>query len=137
MIPPDAEEFLARHGDDESPYLRVAREAIASPRSHATVSHRAIPCAELLDIYRGRAIHLSKFGTPHAENLRAEVLDLCSHLERHSHETARLWSFDVGAGASIIFVELVAPPRLLGALRVISKLDVSEEVWNQLWGTAG
>lgn|GEM_PF-2110662 len=45
------------------------------------------------------------------------------------------WDFSLAAGRSVIFVERKTDAAILGALFTVSKLEVSEEEWERLWGS--
>ena len=93
-------------------------------------------CAEVIQIYRQRADHLAKFETDHARTLRRDVLVFVGNLEASRQDQFRLWAFSMPDGVTFHFVEQHPSGRLLGCLRTVSKLAVSNADWQELWGDA-
>ena len=92
-----------------------------------------ISCDRLLAIYRDRAEHLARCNGPHARRLREDVLSFCERLAASPGATAFWWNFRMPNGLRYTFIEHSTTRGLLGALRTVSKLEVSAEEWERLW----
>lgn len=128
-----ASAFLARHPRAEHPYLATVHDLVTSGVSLADPPSADVSCDQLLTIYRQRAVHLSRFSAQHAQELRDDVLRFCERLAASPGATAQWWVFRTPDAVQYNFVEHSASHQLLGALKTVSKLDVSAEEWARLW----
>ncbi len=100
-----------------------------SPRD-ATSS---LPCSHFLSIYRVRAEHLLRYGTPHAVSLREDMLELCGEFEKTPEEGCCVWSFSVPPYYSIVAFEGAETNRVLGCILAADKRLMLPEDWKRLW----
>ena len=126
-------DFLARHPRAEHPYLASIHDSFASGVCTPEPPGQPVSCDELLGIYRHRAEHLARFSTPHASDLRNDVLAFCRQLELARGASAVWWTFQMPHGVSYNFIEQAQSRALLGALKTVSKLEVDTEEWDRLW----
>jgi hypothetical protein len=75
-----------------------------------------VSCAQLLKIYRRRADHLRRYNTPHAQELRADVLDLCDALANTSEEDCQIWTFSSPPNSDYTIFEGAETGRILGCV---------------------
>jgi len=94
---------------------------------------RAVSCKELLSIYKRRANHLSHFKTEHAIQLKVSTEELCNNLLSREAEQCFLHTLESSSKHEIILVVSQKTNLLLGCLKTVSKLKVSENEWAQLW----
>jgi hypothetical protein len=128
------DEFLTRHPASEHPYLEVVHLALARGECQPNDDHSLVSCDQLLRTYRGRAKTLQRFQTPHAVELRREVERFCTRLAASRGKSAQFHGFRVPGGVQYLFVERTDTYELLSAMRTVSKLDVSPDEWQRLWG---
>jgi hypothetical protein len=128
-----AHDFLARHLPDEHPYLAVVHDSMRSGGCVVEPVGRAVSCAQLLTIYRHRAAHLARFEARHPRQLRDDVLQFCERLTASPGASAHWWVFKMPDPVHYNFLEHSRTYQLLGALRTVSKLEVSAEEWDRLW----
>ena len=90
--------------------------------------------ADLTRIYSARAEHLATKAGPHAEQLRASTIEFVENLR---DATGATLGFIQGPAEHHYLIALSeSPSRVLGCLKVVSKLDVSERRWEELWSSA-
>jgi hypothetical protein len=119
----------------ESSGLLAAHEALQALHAgwHATDFGPA-DVADLLRIYPARVEHLATLAGPHAEQLRASTTEFVANL---GNVTGAEIGWIRGPGPHQYLVVLSGPPtRVIGCMRVVSKLDVSEQAWDGLWNRA-
>ncbi len=93
------------------------------------------PGPELLRTYRLRAEHLGRFSTPHAEQLRTDIVAFCAALEALPPECPiECCSLDLNDGRSLVLFERADTHGLLGILRTVDRRMVTDEEWDSLWG---
>jgi hypothetical protein len=110
--------------------------AIREGRFRSSQSSALTHGPELLRTYRIRAEHLHRFSTPHAEQLRADVLGFCAALEALPPECPIVsCSLELGDGRSLILFERADTNGLLGILRTVDRRMVSDQEWAAVWGT--
>jgi hypothetical protein len=126
--------FLRRHPASEHPYLEVVHLALARGQCQPESEHSAVGCDELLPTYRVRAKTLRRFQTPHAIELRREVEGFCSRLAASRGKSAQFFGFRLPENVHYLFVERTDTYELLAAMRTVSKLDVTQDEWQRLWG---
>jgi len=119
----------------DSSGLLAAQEASQALQAgwHATDFGPADP-ADLLRIYAARVKHLGTLVGPHAEQLRASTTEFVANLENAS-DTHIGWIRGPGQHEYLIILSGL-PTRVIGCMRVVSKLDVSEREWDELWNRA-
>jgi hypothetical protein len=128
-----AARFFACHPVGEHPYIARARDAVAHRQCGISVSAGG-STSELLSIYRQRERHLLRFQTAHAVALRRDVGSFCEEMERVQSGKVRWLSFHLGDKTAVEFIEHLDTAKLLGAMRTVSKQDVSAADWETLWG---
>jgi hypothetical protein len=111
------------------------QSAIREGRFRSSPSSPFPPGPELLRTYRRRAEHLRAFSTPHAEQLRADVLGFCAALEALPPECPIVsCSLELDDGRSIVLFERADTNELIGILRTVDRRMVSDQEWATLWG---
>jgi len=125
-------DFLARHSATEHAYLAIVRDVLASGNCTVDPPSATIPCDQLLNIYQRRAAHLAQFSTPQGQDLHRDVLRFCEQLQSARAAEANWWTFRTEGGVHYNFVERSDTHELLGALKTVSKRDVSPDEWKQL-----
>jgi len=99
------------------------------------ISQDPVSCEELLYIYQQRAEHISQFTTEHATQLKASTDELCSNLSKHKEEQCLFHTLKGQLRHQYSLVVLKNSNVLLGCLKIVSKLNVTEQEWVQLWGS--
>lgn len=94
-----------------------------------------VSCEELLKTYRLRSDHLSQFPTRHAKQLHASTQELCSNLEIHKNKHCLIHTLTGSSSHHYHLVVLQNSQVLLGCLKTVSQLDVSDDEWSELWVT--
>ena len=90
--------------------------------------------ADLTRIYSARVEHLATKAGPHAEQLRASTVEFVANLR---DATSTTLGFIQGPAEHHYLIALSeSPSRVIGCLKVISKLDVSDRRWEELWSSA-
>src|SRR5262245_22960817 len=113
--------------------LSVAEDAAAAIDGGWEVSEfHQVAGADLRDIYSRRLVHVRSRPGAHAAQLSRSIEELVGRLER----VARVEMCFVRGPAEHHFLIFRDPdqPAAIGVLRVVSKLDVPAERWDQLWG---
>jgi hypothetical protein len=128
------DEFLARHADAESPYLATVRAGRQAGTLIPEGGGGRVASADLLDIYRHRAVLLERVKTDHAEALREEVLAMCRRLETLSEERCCWWRFRGEDGASYAFLEAAESKELIASLHSWDARFVSDDKYVEVWG---
>lgn len=126
--------FLERHSDSEHPLLPAVRAAVERGTCIVPDPWERPLNREVVDIFGGRAIHLRRFSTPHAQQLRQGTEALLRAATEHEGRVALWWRFPFPRGREHNFIELVETPAILAAFTTVGKLDVSEQEWAALWG---
>jgi len=129
-----ATDFLTRHSESAHAYVSAVCGAASRGQCEADAPSGSVDCEEVLKIYRIRAEHLARFATPHAARLRQDVVRFCERLESCKGQRFRWWTFQCPDGVTYAFAEHATSHELLGAIRTVSKLRVSPEEWERLWG---
>jgi hypothetical protein len=131
-----AKEFLRHHEGKAFPHSDELFELIRQDRCVLNVNAPRISAQreQMLSIYKGRAFHLAKFQTKHAAALRNDVESLCRALEKSQDPEVRSWIFHCPNGVVIDVFESLPSCQLLGSVKAISRLEVTEEQWKTLWG---
>lgn len=124
-----------RHGSLSILAEPSVESAIREGRFRSTTSPPSRSSPEALKLYRRRATHLGRYSTPHAEQLRAGTLALCTALERLPPDCPIAeCSLDLEDGRSIVLFERADTNALLGFLSLVDRRMVSEREWEILWG---
>src|ERR1051325_297211 len=89
----NTEEFIARHSRSDFRHKDELLSLLTSGEATCEMNLSLVSCRDLLRIYRRRADHLRTFATPHARQLRDDVLVLCDGLATTQDENCRLWNF--------------------------------------------
>ncbi|MCA9592729.1 MAG: hypothetical protein KC776_05440 [Myxococcales bacterium] len=132
----NSEEFFARHGDGEHPYVALAHAAVDTGKAFGSAGD-IVSCDEIRSTYGVRARSLASRAGPHAKALHADVVGLCERLDACRGQRMRWWTFSLPGGARYVFAEHAETNALLGALHVVSRLEVPPKDWRRLWGDAG
>lgn len=90
-------------------------------------------CKHFLDIYQGRATHLKRFDSAHANRLREETVALCKELAKSPNENCNIWTF-FAPPHSTYHVFVSESGGVLGTLLTASKLLMTADEWEKLWG---
>jgi hypothetical protein len=98
-------------------------------------SQDPISCEELLFTYQIRAEHLSQFTTEYAAQLKASTDELCRNLLKHKEEQCLFHTLKGAVKHEYKLVVLKNTNVLLGCLKTVSQLNVTEQEWGQLWGS--
>ena len=141
MTPDD---FVKLHSGQEFRHREEFLKAIADGRcslvqpvaDQAGIEVSPLPCRHYWGIYRHRSRHLQKYNTPHAISLREDCEAFCEEIEATPDAPIRSWNFKCSPLDFLIF-ENITSTTIVGCLRTVSKLDVSESEWEKLWGTGG
>ncbi|MEP7706635.1 hypothetical protein [Paraglaciecola sp. 25GB23A] len=99
------------------------------------ISKDPVSCEELLYTYQQRVEHLSQFTTEHAVQLKASTDELCSNLRNHKEEQCLFHTLKGSVKHQYNLVVLKNSNILLGCLKTVSKLNVTEQEWLHLWGS--
>jgi hypothetical protein len=94
-----------------------------------------LPCRHFLEIYRYRAVHLSRYQTAHARSLREDVLALCDELAKTPEEPVQVWRFSMAPYYNFAVFEGVNSQRILGCNSTADRRLMSEQEWEELWET--
>jgi len=125
--------FQQLHSERQFRHSTELMAAIRDGLAKLNESGVAKDCAGLLPTYRVRARHLAQIETQHAQDLLADVEALCKALEAADRATLRFWIFELPHGRMIDVFENEETHDILGCIKVISKLRVSEAEWDRLW----
>jgi hypothetical protein len=90
--------------------------------------------ADLTRIYSARAEHLATKAGPHAQQLRASTKEFVANLRDATGAT--LGFIQGPAEHQYVIAMSESPSRVIGCLKIVSKLDVSERRWEELWSSA-
>lgn len=96
-------------------------------------SDSEISSIQMLDIYRGREEHLSKFKGNHAKRLKQEVSFFVNELEQAIDEEIRSWCFLINESSHYVCFEGINSQKILGCMLTVGKRKVSESEWEKLW----
>ena len=131
--------FIRKHGQKQFPH---AEELLPAIRNHACslyhapgIFERGVPISELLETYRRRAEHLKQFTTNHARVLQQDTDHLCDRLQHTDDSRCRIWIFNFPNGRVITVFEGHPSGEILGALKIVDKREISENEWEEIWGT--
>jgi hypothetical protein len=97
------------------------------------VSDKPLDCNELLSIYRGRAIQLKKFSSKHAIDLQFATEEFCSNLEAHDSYVCNFYHLMSPLKHEYLVSVVPDSMKVLGCLKTISKLSVTQSEWDALW----
>src|SRR5262245_59673223 len=128
----DIEEFVARHSQSDFRHKDELLSLLASGVTACETNSSVVSCAHLLTIYRGRADHLRTFATPHAHQLRDDVLALCDGLATTQDENCRLWNFSSPSNCDYTVFEGAETGRILGCVFAKNKLLTPPDEWDNL-----
>ncbi len=130
----DVPEPFARHKSAPVLLEPSVQAAIREGRFISSPPTAFPPGSVLLRTYRRRAEHLGRFSTPHAEQLRADVLAFCTALEALPPECPIVCcSIDLNDGRSLVLFERADTNGLLGILRTVDRRMVTDQEWDDLW----
>jgi hypothetical protein len=130
-----SQEFIRSYCTEEFPHRDELVSVLSSESRSIKEPYSTVSCSSLLGIYRGRAQHLKKFNTPHANALQADTKAFCRNLEITAVEQCRMWNIE-GLGFDFLVIVEDGTNKILGCLRTVSKLKVDEPTWKELWGEA-
>ena len=99
------------------------------------IAEGSLSCEELLSIYRGRANHLGKYGSEHAKQLKLSTDEFCVNLENNQGKNCRFYTLKGKLKHQYKLIILVDADELIGCLKIINKLHVTEEEWTQVWAS--
>ena len=102
----------------------LAHGWVANPNGEASFS-------ELERLYAIRYDHLLEKQGPHALQLAASVGEFLIGLRTHPGPSGQL--FEIRGDAEHHFMLFVAADKVIGCLRTVSQLDVSDARWQKLW----
>jgi hypothetical protein len=91
------------------------------------------PSDDLLRTYRIRVDHVRSIQGAHAQRLAEATAEFVRLLERNSGQSGR-WLTIKGRGELQFNIFCLESGQFLACLPVASKLDVSPERWEELWG---
>ena len=118
--------------------LKLAEEVLAKIENEGwgmarEFSTQQVACKELLTTYQIRNSGLTARSSAHARQLHESVNELLANLEKQIDKSC-LINEVVGDEAHdyIVFYE-PKQNMVLGLLKTYSRLDVSEERWNEIW----
>lgn len=119
----------------ESPHLGAIERSLATGRTIHRPGMRAV-IPELLSTYRLRRDHLARLRSPHAEALHRDVASLVHSLEQSESQSCEILSIESDETPPRTYLLFFVPEegRLLGCCATVSRLAVSQEEWNDLWG---
>ena len=115
--------------------LSQAKSACEAIQDESTELEQSfVKSDHIASIYETRAEHLESFQTPHANQLLVSTRELLANLEEV--EGVRISLFEVSTKLEHGYVMFVSidTGRILGCLKVVSKLDVEPERWEEIWG---
>jgi hypothetical protein len=117
----------------EQSEFSAAKDAIvALENCSPTLNEGFVSCSELLDIYKVRLNHLSNMSSLHAQQLAGSTKEFVTCLATIGEERAQIITINPDEEVSFL-IFLLSSGKLLGCLKTISKLAVTEERWEQLW----
>ena len=131
---PTPEDFLGRHPDADHDYLPRVRTAVADGECEVREPLSLSLGEGFIGIYEQRARNLVRWRSAHARRLQRDTAALVEAARAELGVETWWWDFSLAAGRSVIFVERKTDAAILGALFTVSKLEVSEEEWERLWG---
>lgn len=116
--------------------LKEASPAIALLQSDGMIEIDGsdVSCGELFEIYAVRLRLIRRFPALHAHRLAEAITEFLSNLERHRSGVGK-WVTIRGSQELHFSIFLVNGCELLGCPPVVSKLEVSPERWDELWGS--
>jgi hypothetical protein len=131
--PTNSQEFIARHSQSDFRHKDELLSLLTSGDATFENNPSLVSCRDLLSIYRRRADHLQKFATPHAHQLRDDVLALCEGLATTQDENCRLWNFSSPPNSDYTVFEGAETGRILGCVLAKNKLLTPPDEWDNLW----
>lgn len=135
MTGPEA--FLARHPDADHRYLSRVRAALEKGECENFDRWNLSLDEDFLSTYGRRAKGLARRNTPHAEQLSADIEGLLSQARAELGVETWWWRFELPRGRSVTLVERRQDHVILGGMATMSKLEVSDAEWAELWGCDG
>ena len=93
------------------------------------------PCAELAATYSLRLQHIRKKSSPHALQLATSTEEFVANLRQRTEATGT-WFTVSGPAEHEFLVFCTASGQLIGCMRTVSQLRVTQERWNALWAEA-
>ena len=106
-----------------------AAHALASGWS--AVHHTEVSCQEIERIYTIRQTHLLSKCGPHAQQLVVAVGELLAGIRSYASKSGR-W-VEIRGDAEHHFALFLIDSDVVGCIRVVSKLDVTDDRWKSLW----
>jgi hypothetical protein len=103
---------------------------------HVEYNSKSIKIEELLPIYLGRAKHLEKFNSKHANDLLKSTNEFCSNMKLTSKSICNFYRFKGSEHHMYLVVAVPDSLELLGCLRTVDKRNVSTEEWDYLWSNS-
>jgi len=131
--PINSREFIARHSQSDFRHKDALLSLLTSGDAIFETNSSLVSCRDLLKIYRRRADHLRRFATPHARELRDDVLALCDGLATTRDENCRLWNFSSPPNCEYTVFEGAETGRILGCVLAKNKLLTPPDEWDNLW----
>jgi len=131
--PINSREFIARHSQSDFRHKDALLSLLTSGDAIFETNSSLVSCRDLLKIYRRRADHLRRFTTPHARELRDDVLALCDGLATTRDENCRLWNFSSPPNCEYTVFEGAETGRILGCVLAKNKLLTPPDEWDNLW----
>jgi len=129
----NCEEFVARHSRSEFRHKDQLFSSLASGAATCETNLSVVSCEQLLNIYRRRADHLRTYDTPHAQQLREDILSLCNALAAATDEHCRLWNFSSAPNSDYAIFEGAETGRILGCVFAKDKRLTPPNEWDNLW----
>jgi hypothetical protein len=127
------EEFVARHSQSDFRHKDQLFSLLASGAATCETNASLVTCEQLLNIYRRRADHLRTYDTPHARQLREDVLALCDALAAATDNHCRLWNFSSPPNCDYAIFEGAETGRILGCVFAKDKRLTPPDEWDNLW----
>jgi hypothetical protein len=126
-------QFFARHSQSEFRHKDRLFPLLASGAATCETNSSVVSCEQLLNIYRRRADHLRRYNTPHARDLREDVLALCNALAAATDEYCRLWNFSSPPNSDYMIFEGAETGCILGCVFARDKRLTPPDEWDSLW----
>lgn len=128
------QKFLATIQVQDFPHKEELFDAIAAGRcTFISGGGSTTDATQLLRIYRVRRAHLAGIRAAHAQALASDVSWFCQNLEAALQARVVICSVDIGPSYSLGFFLDAETNKVLGCLKTVSKLDVTDEQWERLW----
>jgi len=129
----NCDEFVERHSQSDFRHKDELFSLLASGAATYETNSSVVPCEQLLNIYRRRADHLRTHDTPHARQLREDVLALCNALAAATDEHCRLWEFSSSPNSRYAIFVGAETGSILGCVLAKDKRLTTPDEWDRLW----